>query len=161
MVSVYFWPPHMYMCVCELAYVNMLWHAHTHIHFFWFVQKTGHSYASFFLFVSQKKKSDGDADDTLCVVIRNTAVNRETSHDVVVHFTAVPQEMKQLQRYIICLSLFFLFCSQIVVPNVLDVFVDGQSILAVKIFLPSNVTWLGTRNVLRQITCSCSEQRLP
>lgn len=104
------------------------------------MQKTGHSYASFFLFVSQKKKSDGDADDTLCVVIRNTAVNRETSHDVVVHFTAVPQEMKQLQRYIICLSLFFLFCSQIVVPNVLDVFVDGQSILAVKIFLPSNVT---------------------
>lgn len=58
------------------------------------MQKTGHSYASFLLFVSQKKKSDGDADDILGVVIRNTKVIWETRHDVVAYLTAVPQVMK-------------------------------------------------------------------
>lgn len=57
------------------------------------MQKTGHSYASFLLFVSQKK-SDGDADDILGVVIRNTEVIWETRHDVVAYLTAVPQVMK-------------------------------------------------------------------
>lgn len=47
---------------------------------------------SFYLYL--KKKSDGDADDILGVVIRNTKVIWETRHDVVAYLTAVPQVMK-------------------------------------------------------------------
>lgn len=47
---------------------------------------------SFYLYL--KKKSDGDADDILGVVIRNTEVIWETRHDVVAYLTAVPQVMK-------------------------------------------------------------------
>lgn len=86
---------HMRSCVCVNLHLLTCSDICTYIHFYFLICAENWSQLCQFPSICiSKKKSDGDADDILGVVIRNTEVIWETRHDVVAYLTAVPQVMK-------------------------------------------------------------------